>query len=210
MNDIVLIIAFTIIVALLVVIIYMINKRKRASDDDLLSDSDDETADFGSKGGYDVNGKDNGNEKVLPSMKSGELLKSILKRLNCTYKEGDDDDIWFTYQGEHFALRFSDDSYWVRIYDAQWFECPLDDLEEISYMQKAVNYCNARNCATACYVIDTEEEKFTVFSKCDFLLNSNFPFPDDYFISWLNQLFRLKRDVAMQYDKEKVEGEVKK
>ena len=86
MNDIVLIIAFTIIVALLVVIIYMINRSKRASDDDLLSDSDEETVDSGSKGVYDGNGKENGNDKVLPSMKSGELLKSILKRLNCTYK----------------------------------------------------------------------------------------------------------------------------
>jgi hypothetical protein len=134
-----------------------------------------------------------------------ELMKEILTKLNCgQIQVADDEHAWFTYQGEHFCVQSTSENYWVRIYDVQWFDCPLDDLDKISCMQKAINYCNARQACTACYSIDTDKNQFQVYSKCDFLLSYDFPSPETYFEAWLNMLFRLKHEIVLQFDAEKM------
>jgi hypothetical protein len=136
------------------------------------------------------------------SMNNPELIKHILTQLNCKFESGDDDFYNFVYQGENFCVHCDKDTYWVRIFDLQWFECPLDELDKVSFMQKAINSSNAKNLSTACYYIDTDNKRFRVYSKCDFLLNAKFPAPVQYFEAWLIQLFRLKHDVVVRYDAE--------
>ena len=150
------------------------------------------------------------NEKPKAAMDNQDLLKTILTQLNCQYQAGEDDDYWFTYQGEHFNVSYDKDSFWVRIYDMQWFACSLDELENISYMQKAINLCNSRFCCTAYYYVDTDKKTFRVYSKCDFLLNEVFPAPEQYFQAWLTQFFRLKHEIVLQYDKERTQETINK
>jgi len=145
------------------------------------------------------------NEEVSPktSKNNQTLIKSILTQLNCQYQDGEDDDFWFTFQGENFNVTYDKESSWIRIVDMQWFDCPLEELEKISYMQKAINLCNSRQCCTACYFVDTDKGTFRVYSKCDILISADFPAPEQYFHTWLMQLFRLKHDIVLQYDKER-------
>lgn len=150
------------------------------------------------------------NEKPKAAMDNQDLLKTILTQINCQYQAGEDDDYWFTYQGEHFNVSYDKDSFWVRIYDMQWFTCSLDELENISYMQKAINLCNSKFCCTAYYYVDTDKNTFRVYSKCDFLLNEDFPAPVQYFQAWLTQFFRLKHEIALQYDKERTKETINK
>lgn len=150
------------------------------------------------------------NEKPKAALDNQDLLKTILTQLNCQYQVGDDDDYWFTYQGEHFNVSYDKDSFWVRIYDMQWFTCSLDELENICYMQKAINLCNSRFCCTAYYYVDTDKKTFRVYSKCDFLLNEEFPAPVQHFQAWLTQFFRLKHEIALQYDKERTKETINK
>lgn len=131
------------------------------------------------------------------------LVRTMLGKLNCQYDENDDGSLFFTYQGERFWLTSSKESVWIRIVDVQWYECPLDNLEEMSCMQKAINLVNGKQSCTAVYLIDKEIGKMIVYSKCDLIISPKFPSPDQYLAAWLACFFRLKQDVVIEFEKEK-------
>ena len=193
-----------------IAVFYFIHKAEKKAEED---DEDDIQSSSSSLASSDTQIEQAGNEeniKPKAALDNQDLLKTILTQLNCQYQAGEDDDYWFTYQGEHFNVSYDKDSFWVRIYDMQWFTCSLDELENISYMQKAINLCNSRSCCTAYYYVDTDKKTFRVYSKCDFLLNEEFPAPEQYFQEWLTQFFRLKHEIVLQYDNERTKETINK
>lgn len=143
------------------------------------------------------------NDNEYEGMDVPTLIKALLAKMNCQYDENDDGSLFFTYQGERFWLTSNKESAWIRIIDLQWYDCPLDNLEEISCMQKAINTANSGQSCTAIYVISKEDNKMIVYSKCDLLIFSHFPAPDQYLATWLACFFRLKQEVVMEFEKEK-------
>lgn len=143
------------------------------------------------------------NDNEYEGMDVPTLIKALLAKMDCQYDENDDGSLFFTYQGERFWLTSNKESAWIRIIDLQWYDCPLDNLEEISCMQKAINTANSGQSCTAIYVISKEGNKMIVYSKCDLLIFSQFPAPDRYLAAWLACFFRLKQDVVMEFEKEK-------
>lgn len=137
-------------------------------------------------------------------------VRELLKKLNCIYEEDEDVDdkkafvARFTYQGEHFWLSSHKDRIWVRIVDCTWYSCPLENLEEMACMQKAINIANAATmlCA-ALYEIDNEERIMNVLSKCEFALPPQFQSDVDYFTAYLDSFFYLQRNVMTAFEKEK-------
>ncbi len=142
-------------------------------------------------------------ENKYADMNNAVLIRAILGDLNCQYSENEDGDIFFLYQGERFWVGASAESIWIRIIDMRWYDCPLDRLEEMSCMQKAINIANSVQPCTAVYVIDKEENKMIAYSKCDLIISSYFPAPDQYFVAWLSNFFQLKQKVFLEFEKEK-------
>lgn len=132
-----------------------------------------------------------------------ELMKVLLAKLNCTYKEEDDGTISFIYQGEHFSMFTKPNYVWVRITDHRWYECSLGDIEEFSCMQKAINKANFSSLCTAIYFISKEENKMIVFSKGDFSISGEYHDVERYLNTWLSCFFRLKQNVVLEFEKEK-------
>lgn len=131
------------------------------------------------------------------------LMKRLLEKLNCQYKENEDGSLFFQYQGEHFWMQSSNDSAWVRVIDLQWYDCSLDQLEEMSCMQKAINSINSGQICSAVYSIDKDENKMEVYSKYDFVMTSAIPSADQLLASVLANFFRLKQAVVTEFEKEK-------
>ena len=55
----------------------------------------------------------------------------------------------------------------IRIFDLDWYHCPLSNLEEMSCMQKAINAANTRQMCTAVYYIDNDRKEMSVYSKAN-------------------------------------------
>ncbi len=115
------------------------------------------------------------------NMNNAVMIRAILGDLNGQYDENEDGSIFFLYQGERFWVTANEESAWIRIIDMQWYDCPLDKLEEISCMQKAINTANSGQSCTAIYAINKEENKMIAYSKCDLIITSDFPAPDQFF-----------------------------
>lgn len=144
-------------------------------------------------------------ENKYDGMNTAVLLRAILEDLNCKYEENEDgSDLIFSYQGETFVARAPlVDNPRVRLFDVNWYSCPLDNLEEMSCMQKAINEGNTSQMCTAVYYIDNENKCMTVYSKADFLIWSAMPQPDDYMRMWLDNMFYLKQNIAAEFEKGK-------
>lgn len=150
-----------------------------------------------------VQTKDIMSNNEYDGMDTPTLMRTLLKMLNCKCQENDDGTLYFSYQGESFWLSTGKDTAWVRIIDLQWYDCPLDNLEEVSCMQKAINTANVHQISTAVYSIDKENNKLSVYSKLDFALPNDFPEPEAYLSALLAQFFHLKQAVALEFEKEK-------
>lgn len=136
-------------------------------------------------------------------MNNVDLMKAILRDINCQYTETSKGQLIFTYQGENFAIIDSPDSVWIRIIDLQWYTCPLDNIEEMSCMQKAINESNATQTCTALYDIDRDDHKMIVYSKYDMVISLHTDQPDMLLEACLADFFRLKHKIGLEFDKER-------
>jgi hypothetical protein len=170
------------------------------ADNKSASENVNEEENFNKEKTMNVNTKPLNSDHKYAGMDTPTLVKAILNDLNCKYEESDDhSDYVFSYQGENFVAR-APDKYnpRIRIFDLDWYHCPLSNLEEISCMQKAINAANTRQMCTAVYYIE-----MSVYSKADFLIWSDMSHPDNYMRMWLGNLFYLKQNVVVDFEKEK-------
>lgn len=155
----------------------------------------------------DVNNNESlNNENVnnpYAGMDNHTLMKTLLRELNAYYEEDEDGTITFSYQGEEFLMFAEADDWIVRIVDKMWFKCPLDHLEEISCMQKAINTANDRQMASAVYAFDTEEQIMFVYGKYEFVFYNQIPDPSMYLAVVLGRFFHLQRKTMLEFEKEK-------
>lgn len=175
------------------------------ADNKSASENVNEEENFNKEKTMNVNTKPLNSDHKYAGMDTPTLVKAILNDLNCKYEESDDhSDYVFSYQGENFVAR-APDKYnpRIRIFDLDWYHCPLSNLEEISCMQKAINAANTRQMCTAVYYIDNDRKEMSVYSKADFLIWSDMSHPDNYMRMWLGNLFYLKQNVVVDFEKEK-------
>lgn len=144
-------------------------------------------------------------ENIFSDLDTPALVKRILEHLNCHYQiSADGKNLTFRYQGENFLIRAPiKDSLRIRLYDLSWFYCSLDNLEEMSCMQKAINIANGTELCTAVYFIDKEDNLFFVYSRADLFVWNDMPCPENYMLMWFDNMFRLKQTVVMEFEKAK-------
>ena len=132
----------------------------------------------------------------LPMTK--ELVVRVLRNIGCDPRidEVNDNEIDFLYQGGHFIINASDDCLYVILYFTWWFECPLDDLDTFSAIQKVVNQINGgRATCTTLYSINEEERRVGVHCKKHFIFVPEIRNLETYLRSELHEMFRV-RDFA--------------
>ena len=189
-------VVLTIIAIAVYKLVHRFRKSSESAEDDYSNNespscSINEEDNFNKEKTMNVNTKPLNSDHKYAGMDTPTLVKAIL-------------DYMFSYQGENFVARAPDKhNPRIRIFDLDWYHCPLSNLEEMSCMQKAINAANTRQMCTAVYYIDNDRKEMSVYSKADFLIWSDMSHPDNYMRMWLGNLFYLKQNVVVDFEKEK-------
>ena len=120
-----------------------------------------------------------------------DLCIELLKQLNCevTVLEENENRLYFEYQGEHFIIDATNESFFINIWDPGWYVVPLDDLEQMSNVRKAVNTINNYSGTTIVYYIEEEGQKFILHSKRQCILPKDLPHVKEYLRALLDDFF---------------------
>ena len=123
-----------------------------------------------------------------------DLCIELLKQLNCEVfvSEEEENRLDFKYQGEHFIIDATNESFFINIWDPGWYVVPLDDLEQMSNVRKAVNTINNYSGTTIVYCIEEEEQKFVLHSKRQCILPKDLPNVKEHLSALLNDFFTVK------------------
>lgn len=132
-----------------------------------------------------------------------QLAERLLKNIGCNPVKDDDGNLQFTYQGEEFTLISNDHSVWVKLIDNPWYSCPMDNLDEMSAMQRAIDSANIIEGATAVYQYNERDKLMFVYSQKLFALHSQMPQAAKYLCAHLDLMFQLKHCVIDEFGKEK-------
>ena len=133
-----------------------------------------------------------------------DLCIELLKQLNCEVfvSEEEENRLDFTYQGEHFIIDATNESFFINIWDPGWYVVPLDDLEQMSNVRKAVNTINNYSGTTIVYYIEEEGQKFILHSKRQCILPKDLPHVKEYLRALLDDFFAvqkwLSKEIATQ------------
>ena len=136
-----------------------------------------------------------------------DLCIELLKQLNCevTTSKENENRLYFEYQGEHIVIDASNDSYFIEMWDPWWLIVPLDDLEQMSNVRKAINVTNSWGGTTVYYTIE-EEQKFVLHPKRQCILPKELPNVKEYLMALLNDFFTVKKwlneEIIVQQNKE--------
>ena len=120
-----------------------------------------------------------------------DLCIELLKQLNCEVfvSEEEENRLDFKYQGEHFIIDATNESFFINIWDPGWYVVPLDDLEQMSNVRKAVNTINNYSGTTIVYYIEEEGQKFILHSKRQCILPKDLPHVKEYLRALLGDFF---------------------
>ena len=123
-----------------------------------------------------------------------DLCIDLLKQLNCkaVVAEEDENRLCFQYQGELFVIDTSNESFFIDIWDPRWYIVPLDDLEQMSNVRKAINTINNYSGTTIVYCIEEKEQKFVLHSKRQCILPKDLPNVKEHLSALLNDFFTVK------------------
>lgn len=123
-----------------------------------------------------------------------DLCIELLKQLNCevTVLEENENRLYFEYQGEHFIIDATNESFFINIWDPGWYVVPLDDLEQMSNVRKAVNTINNYSGTTIVYYIEEEGQKFILHSQRQCILPKDLPHVKEYLRALLDDFFAVQ------------------
>ena len=124
-----------------------------------------------------------------------DLCIELLKQLNCEVfvSEEEENRLDFKYQGEHFIIDATNESFFINIWDPGWYVVPLDDLEQMSNVRKAVNTINNYSGTTIVYYIEEEGQKFILHSKRQCILPKDLPHVKEYLRALLDDFFAVQK-----------------
>ena len=133
-------------------------------------------------------------EKQAGPPRTKDLCIELLKQLNCkaAVAEEDENRLCFQYQGELFVIDTSNESFFIDIWDPRWYIVPLDDLEQMSNVRKAINTINNYSGTTIVYCIEEEGQKFVLHSKRQCILPKDLPNVKEHLSALLNDFFTVK------------------
>lgn len=132
-----------------------------------------------------------------------DLFLETLTKIGCQYEfgEGDDDRIFFAYQGEYFFVSAHNDWQYIQIWDTNWWHVELYDIDEFARLKKVINRSNLNNSVVTVYTIDEEGKNVDVHCKAIILFVSQIPELENYLRMELGEFFRAHQFVANEMAK---------
>jgi hypothetical protein len=132
-----------------------------------------------------------------------DLFLNTLTKIGCQYQlgEGDDNRIFFAYQGENFFADTTNDIMYVHLWDTHWGHVELYDIDEVSRLRKAINTSNLNTAITTVFTIDEDGNNMDVHSKSTIPFISSMPNLEDYLKVELNEFFRSHQMVGTEMRK---------
>ncbi|MDE5740782.1 MAG: hypothetical protein K2H92_10840 [Bacteroidaceae bacterium] len=145
------------------------------------------------------------NSAISKSSRSGvstrTLLQVALHKLNLHYEFDSDQNFVVRYQGEYFRIMADDDSKYLDIQDLFWYSAPLDDIDNLSILYKAVNECNIYNMARMVYTYDRAENELNLHTLCKTLFMNQIPHPEAYLETLFENMLQIHHFFFHQMEK---------
>lgn len=154
----------------------------------------------------DINTQDNMNKHVSISqlqevLHTKSLVMRTLRAIGCepSINEEDENRIDFQYQGGNFFIITADNYLYVNLYFVWWYDAPLDNIDALSAIQKAVNNANCQPIGcNVMYTINKEDRIVGVHSRSQLLFSPDIKGLDRYLTTELQELFEVRNNVVME------------
>ncbi len=128
-----------------------------------------------------------------------ELVMRTLRAIGCdpSVNEVDENRIDFVYQGGSFFMIASDSSMFAYLFFVWWYDSPLDNIDALSAIQKAVNNANCSNIScNVMYTIDQENNLVGVHSRSQLLFSPDIRDLENYLVAKLQEMFSVRHDAV--------------
>ena len=135
--------------------------------------------------------RDNIPETVDPKTK--QLLVDTLEKLKLEAKVDEDfkEFVMTDFQGEHFRIKIENKKF-IEVQDLHWYEAPLDNLDNLLIIQKAMNWINMTTSCRMVYTIDDDENKVNLHTQTTLLWIPEIPDIDQYLEATLRYMLQVK------------------
>lgn len=129
-----------------------------------------------------------------------DLFLDTLTKIGCQYelREGEDNRVFFAYQGEHFFADTTNESLYVCIWDAYWEHVELYNVDDVARLRKAINTSNFNSSVTTVFTIDEAGNNMDVHSKSTIPFVSTMPDLEMYLRAELDNFFRAHQIVGSE------------
>lgn len=136
-----------------------------------------------------------------------ELLSNTLKMLGCQAKvdENYSNDIITSYKGEKFTVSFNDNCAFINVWDFDWYEQPLNDVEAVANLKSTINTVNINCMGKLFYTI--EDGKLIVNGKRHALFVDEIENIDQYLSSVFDSLLDLHYALGHVLEQKNAESE---
>lgn len=135
----------------------------------------------------DENENQNGEEDVVGA------VFNILDEMGCQSKYDKDGDIQFFYQDESFFITGDEDNPFIDIWEYNWMQVSLNEINKISVLRQAINEINHIGDITITYSIDKDCNEIHVHCGTRILFFSFIPNRKGYLEYVLNRFFDTHR-----------------
>ena len=139
-----------------------------------------------------------------------DLFLATLTKIGCQYQlgEGEDDSIYFPFQGERFIVDASNDSMFIHVWDPYWKNVELYDVDEVARIRKAINTANLNTPVTTLYTINEAGRTMDVHSRATIPFFSVIPDLETYLRDALAAFFHAHQVVGTEMHKMREEENV--
>ena len=143
--------------------------------------------------------------KMMETIKgTRDLFMETLTKIGCQYELAEDDDdnrIFFAYQGEHLFAEAQNDSKFIHVYDPNWGQVELYDIDKFASLKKVINQANMNFYTTTFYTINEAGSTADVHCRVSFLFIPEIPQIEDYLASILGNFFRVHQFIGTELAK---------
>jgi len=151
------------------------------------------------------------NHDNTPNFMTRDNFVRALENMGCQIEinetSGEELPLVFQFQGEHLLATVSNDSIFINLVDPCWYDIPLDDIESLSVLRKAINEVNSRIQLTSFYSVNAEDNRVNVHSKQQILFHPCIDEREDYLRFELGKFFDAKRIFFLELEKAKQKKE---
>lgn len=132
-----------------------------------------------------------------------DLFLDTLTKLGCQYEfgEGEDNRIYFAYQGENFIADATNEAKFIHLWDTHWGHVDLNDIDEVSRLRKAINKSNLSTAVTTVFTIDEDGKNMDVHTKTIIPFIYSMPNLEEYLRIELNDFFRAHQMIGTEMSK---------